>query len=671
MGALPIPSRFLEEPTKSPPAPKGVGFIPLREAGYRSGIPVETLSRRCRSEWGQIRMAALLKPEQGGKPCWHVREDAEAGFARAKSPELMPFDWASITEKQRRTIRLRKRILDSWYQARAELMELGFSEREVTERFIAAAHGEFGATFSRGTLFGWAKAYQSAGRSGLADGRLDHKRRTHTDEFVAELKYHFLRWGRRPSLSYVLTCEKAEEQGWAIPFGPERARQVLKAIPLKEREFHRLGGRAYDGQSGKYIPRDYEQLESNEVWISDGHTFNVFVEHNGRVIRPTLVGWMDARSRKIVGWQILAGAENSDAILLAFKRGVEEYGLPRSVYHDNGKSFDAQVLQGVTKQQRRRQGKGRPVLDLGVFERLEIEVRHALPFNAKAKTIERFWGTICTRFSERIESYCGGDTSKKPHDLEARKRNALRLSELCDVFGNWLDANYHNVPHRGQGMHGRTPNEVYCENLQQTRPIPQADVLDLELCPRVRLKVGRLGIHVNHTIYEAPELDALGGQEVQALIDDDLSRVKVLDLEGRFLCVAQCVRRVPFLATQEQLREAMAVVKRDRRRVRESMAIGPRAADDPIGRLQRIAERERADAPIPSPTSVKPFRSKLEADLPAIRAATQGAPESAATLKLPEDFSRGKELEADQGGIHVTLEDLFRVREEQDKRASG
>jgi len=87
----PILSR--ERADEIPAGPQGVRFIPLREAVWRSGIPPETLARKCRGEWAEMNLAMILQPEDGGKPCWQVREDADGRFARIKRLYLMPKKW--------------------------------------------------------------------------------------------------------------------------------------------------------------------------------------------------------------------------------------------------------------------------------------------------------------------------------------------------------------------------------------------------------------------------------------------------------------------------------------------------------------------------------------------------------------------------------------------------
>src|SRR4051812_6735425 len=110
MAALPVPSSITDQPTKTPPLPRGVMFIPLGEAAMRSGVPIETIKRWARGEWATIGLSMLAKPAAGGKECWHVREDADPRFSRAKSPDLIEIDWTKIPAKQQLSIRRRREL---------------------------------------------------------------------------------------------------------------------------------------------------------------------------------------------------------------------------------------------------------------------------------------------------------------------------------------------------------------------------------------------------------------------------------------------------------------------------------------------------------------------------------------------------------------------------------
>jgi len=626
MAGLPIPSSHLAEPTKSPPAPRGVMFIPLREACCRSGMPMETLARHCRGDWSQQNLAALMQPSDGGKACWHVREDADARFARAKSPDLLPIDWGKLNEKQRATVRRRRQLLGAWLDARGEDFARGFSERESTAAFVArlAADGE---GVSRGTLFRWFKGFQAAGLAGLADGRLvQNEGDLFADPFIEEMKRLYLKpRGHTKAFCYDMAVEKAEDRGWAIPFGQRQGCNILAAIPRKTAAFHREGARAYNAKHGRYIERDYSKLVSNEIWVSDGYTMDVSVNVGGKLMRPTLVSWMDVRSRYPVGWRIVPRAENADVILAAFRMGVQQHGLPEIAFHDNGEAYDAAVLQGRTKRQRR--GGELPAVDLGIFPRLEVSVRHSLPYNAKTKMNERWHLVVKERFCQRFETYTGGSPDEKPHDLEANKRagKAPTLEEVVDLFRAWLIADYTMKPHGGADMDG-APAEVFAKHLRHKRVIDERRLL-LETCRRERLKVGRNGVTWRGLTYQSPELDNMTGETVLMLIDDQNVNSATILCDGgpnggAVLCEAQLLRRLDVRASEEDVRDALAEVRRDNRRVREAGPARIRLADDPLERLQRIAAKRAGDEPKPSPETLRP--TGTHDHLPEMRIAGEG-----------------------------------------------
>ncbi len=177
MSALPIyiatPSTPESGGTNVPPAPRGAGFIPLVEAVRRSGMAMQTLANLCRDKWAALGLARKEVSADGGKPCWHVREDADGQFARGKSPEAMPFEWSKHTEKQREQVRRRKRLLDAWMETRAELFTHGLNTVEATGSFLKSLPGELAEPVSEKTLYRWHKAYRESGLVGLLDGRLE------------------------------------------------------------------------------------------------------------------------------------------------------------------------------------------------------------------------------------------------------------------------------------------------------------------------------------------------------------------------------------------------------------------------------------------------------------------------------------------------------------------
>jgi transposase InsO family protein len=614
MPALAIPTSNELAPTKIPPG-LGSVFITLREASFRSGVAMETLARRCREEWSPVSLAKLTAGE-GNRMVWHVREDADAGFARVKSPEWIAFDWSKLSAQQADRLRRRKLILDQWLDNRTDGMATGQTERACTDLFIARCRTT-GDRVGRTSLFRWYNCFRAGGYASLMDARLN-ARPVDADRkaFVDEMKRAFLSSRRYSAvMAYELASWTWHLAGKQPPFGVELGRKMLAKVDKKIACLHREGQRVYDAKYGKHVRRTYADMVSNETWTSDGHRLNFFIRVPGKdkPVRPVLLSWMDVRSRKIVGWKIVTSAENSDVILAAFRMGVTTHGLPQTVQHDNGEGYDATALQGVSKAGKR---KGElPSIDLGLFPRLNIGVTHSIAYNAKAKIIERWHRTLDERFSKLIPTYTGGSIATKPHDLEEQKaRNCPDLATVEAMFADWLAGDYHSREHDGIDMDGQTPNQVYADNLVEARPI-DAKLLEMELSKRIELKVGRNGIRVNYHDYEAPELDSMMGRTVLALVDDtDLGRVGVLDREGRWLCWASAIKATAYNATTEQLRDAIAHVRRDSKRVRQAEPAKKRLriASDPAERLAQLAELARASEPEATPKVVNPFVSKLD-----------------------------------------------------------
>ena len=151
----------------------------------------------------------------------------------------------------------------------------------------------------------------------------------------------------------------------------------------------------------KSIMRDDSTLEVGQVWVADGHTlsFDILNPQTGRAQRMTMIMVMDWASRYPVGAS-LAFTEDSQHILTAFRNGFINCAqiadnnsgtmavLPKYVYLDNGKAFRAKLFHERWEKHDLNKELG------GIFPRLNIGVRFAESYNAKAKIIERFFKTF-------------------------------------------------------------------------------------------------------------------------------------------------------------------------------------------------------------------------------------------------------------------------------------
>jgi len=646
------PALLPTTPLATLPAPAN-GWIDLPTAAKRSGKSIGHLRRWCGSATYapggvtlQSKGLAKLVTVPGAKPEWILKEEADPSFAAVKFADQLGTNLRGLTDRQRQTAQLRRLILDKWSEAVKAGFTLGFDKDKVTGRFVEQLFlGQIAGIpksieVCRRTLYRWEGLWDSGGLAALADGRGGGKVEKGADPFIEAVKHYYLSKRQLPlTTCHKMACLDAAEKGWEVP-SRRTCQRAIDGLPKGVVIKQRFGEEAYTNEAQSYIERDYSGLRSNQIWVGDHHQFDVICRHGDKLIRPWLTAWMDMRSRKIVGRQVFAHDPNSDTILSALRMGCLDAGVPETVMIDNGKDYDSYALNGRTKKDRWLIRKGKiqldPVYAGGVFAALGIEAKFVLPYHGQSKPIERFFGTV-EQQTPVWATYCGRSTAHKPEDLELQldRGNAPQLTDFIEWFsghGGWIET-YHNTVHTGDGMDGKTPNQVFAENLSCKRTTTP-ELLDvLLLKPTPPLKVGQNGVTWQGLRYgqHCPELIEMLGREVLLRVDDrDLSRVQVWTKEGRFVCVAPANERVPVNATSQELRKAIAATKSDRKLMKDFVEAGPRMADDLPDKILRARARVAA-AVKPGETldldtgevSLKPVRSPLEDQLPALQKALE------------------------------------------------
>jgi putative transposase len=535
------------------------------------------------------------------------------------------FDWRELTEARRQTLELRIRIVKGWKSAKADPRNDGKTIAGIADDYLAHLECD-GQRLTLRTLQRWEGDYSRDGEAGLCDGRWTERdggggggerndSRGPFAEFFGEVK-RLYRDQRRRSIAFCHDHAelRAKENGWPMP-SYKTTRRMIAAIPHRVVALRREGSRAYDAKHGPYIERDYTDLASNACWESDEHQYDVWViGPDGKLIRPWLLAWMDVRSRFYTGFKISATAGDTSVILATFRSAGMANGFPESIHVDNGKIYDARAMQGMSKVERRQFKKQKAWcaeqyrLASGVLPRLGVETHHAIPYNAKAKTIERSFGTIEDRFCRQFDTYCGRSPAERPADLQKQidAGKAPTLAEFTERFSEWLLIDYHMRPHEGDGLDGKTPAQVYAENLHTKRVLPEDKIDLLTRRDSGLLKVGRMGVTFEGLSYGANDLAHYWGREVYLLIDDaDRSTVQVYEPNGRLICVARSNERLPYLAKDTL---ALKAAQREKARVKRIAAeyhqSGMRIADSTVDTLHRLAMQKRAALPSPTPNLV-------------------------------------------------------------------
>lgn len=332
--------------------------------------------------------------------------------------------------------------------------------------------------------------------------------------------------------------------------------KVRKDIPEYAKTAFR-GGKKLLSDWLPYMERCTDDLASNSCWVSDHHLADVFVKTpRGKVVRPWITAFQDAKSRKIVGILVRSVSPDSTAIKQALRIGIGEYGIPEEIYTDNGKDYLSSELD--------------PDSANSVLNILGIHKRRAKPYHGQSKPIERFFGTLEDRFGKLFYSYVGSDGKERPEHMQKLKKdlekdsNIPTIENYTELLNNYINE-YNGTAHSGNGMDGKTPDEIYYNSFSKpAQMISDDNVLKILFGNSKECKVSNSGVRVCGINFMCEDLIDLLNKKVIAKYDpNDLGKVYIYTKEGKFVCQAIAKLKSPFRsATEEDFKEAAKQRKR-------------------------------------------------------------------------------------------------------------
>lgn len=415
-------------------------------------------------------------------------------------------------------------------------------------------------------------------------------------------------------------------------------RRVQNDIPEAVEVLGRQGEKAFRDRCAPYIKRVYDDMASNEWWIADNHTFDIITQgENGQRHRLYLTAFFDARSGIFTGCYVTT-APSSQSTLIALRKGILKYGIPENIYVDNGREFLTFDIGGLGHRAKKPKNDQERFDPPPVFERLGIKMTNAIVRNAKAKIIERRFRDVKDHLSRLFDTYTGGNVLEKPEKLKhVLKNGEIPLdSTLVDTVEELLDWYFNQQPYNGAvaADHGKTRQQVYNEYLYKKR-VASAEDLNLMLMRSARpQKVGRRGVHLDIAgqrldYWDDDMLMNLLGQQVYFRYDpDDLSEVRLYDLEDRFLMTAPVDNTavLTYGASREDVKEAMGKVRRMERVTKEALKVSAFPAFGKRTALELVMEQahESKMARIVPPADPKVLELQRPDEEPLLRAVAGG-----------------------------------------------
>lgn len=459
----------------------------------------------------------------------------------AKSPPAPGKTMEQLSADERAEAAMWIRILEDWQAYRAGYCG---SCAEADAEYIAKARQEHpGIRISYDILQRKLRAHKAGSLEGLVDKRGKWKEGTSQiddTDFQVFLSF-FLDLRRWP----FQKCYEYTEAyvGHKLPHISSFRRHIENDVPEPIKILGRRGQKAYDDICAAYTERTYDDLASNDWWIADNHTFDIFTQGDtGRPHRLYLTAFFDARSGIFTGC-FVTDNPSSQATIAALKNGVMKYGIPNNILVDNGREFLTFDVGGLGHRQKK--STKDEFTPPPIFARMGINMVNALPRNAKSKVIERRFLDVKNGLSRLFPTFTGGNVLEKPENLKhvLALGNITTDAELRKAVYTILEGYFNYQTYGGAVVRdrGKSRMQIFNENLVETRVVTEEHLhLLLMRSSRVQ-KVGRKGVYIPiegmKIHYWTPEFkSAWFGKEVYYRYDpDDLSYVRVYDLKDRFI----------------------------------------------------------------------------------------------------------------------------------------
>lgn len=439
--------------------------------------------------------------------------------------------------------------------------------------------------------------------------------------------------------------EVAEGRGWeSYPSIKTVARYIKHLMDKPGAESARYlaanGVREWKNKKMLKGRRDATSLKVMEYVVGDEHTFDFWVQWvapNGKVkaVRPKLVAWMDMRSRAIVGDVACVNA-NGNTLKESLVKMLYSHpgGVPHILHVDNGKDYTKKELTGQSRKKRN--------IDfafdaetVGFYQSIGIEeVGRSLPYQPWDKPIERFFSTVCSKFSKWFESYTGTLTGSKTYakrqkdvDGMLERGELLTMEEFFEAWTKWKNEKYHTREHRGLKDAGEkwiTPISLFENGERYEKAAPPREYVAMLLMKADTARVYNYGITKFGVTYADSELGKYIGQHVGIKWDiDDVTKLYVYDKEGRKICEAVAPELLAFgpHCSQATLEAHMKAQKQQLKNVREALEdfttpyelrVEQGRPSDAVGKLDLTIKAERSPKVIALPND-KEYRAEAAA----------------------------------------------------------
>jgi hypothetical protein len=503
-----------------------------------------------------------LRNKQSGNAAVSDKSDlsGRSDFTPPARIAPQPTDVAALPADVRATAKERARYIGMVDEAAASRR----MPKEQAAVFVAVNYAECFPNLVRGGKHGastltyasyknWKRKLQKSGT--LADNYVRGPRPVKGDERFWNIMWGmFLNQNHLPlAQAYRLACEAMRKTDPTVPV-PSIAAVRLAASRLDPAAviLAREGESAFKNHCMDFIRRDWTDVAPGECVIGDSRTFDTRVrvwddEKQAWIgVRPTITGLLDARSWFFASYWITAEPVNTGTLIDTLALYLYNTGgvPPKFAYFDNGKDYCARGYSTPFEAG----GK-----EHSIFGELGIKLITALPFNARAKTIERAFRDMMQQFDKAFPDYLGSKPTERTMGaayFDKHPEELPSLEQFSQIFATWLET-WHHTPKRGELHAGKTPAEMWGAR-PVSAPLSPEELRFALLQPVALRKVGcGPAVSYENELYYCDDLRF--GQEVLVKTDRlDERHVYVFTPEGALIGEARTRDRIKALALDDE-----------------------------------------------------------------------------------------------------------------------
>ncbi len=691
-------------------------WLRLDDAAALLGLSPRTLRFRA-AQWARSGKAQK-RESPSGAPTWYIHSSVDPRLSRchdARTREERVRDdlLASFPRHHLERAHRKAHWMHQWRKRLTVPRLAGKTDLDVSRDLVAdAKHAEDdGFKISVRSLQIWWNAYNEIGDDGQVRGL-----HALVDRYRDRPRFNGATPGDGPSRSpqaiqffysvywsehrlsirqcHGMTLARAKMEGWHWAPGVSATAVWLRNYDDRSKSFKmRFGRTAWARKFMPYAEQDWRAVEPSKFYAADHARCDFWVVHRGKLIRPWLTAVQDCRSRRIVGWTLVAEA-NQDSIIVAMRMAFHE-AVPDVFRLDNGKDFSSKAVAGDRKAELRRlraeYGKGlrrvveksRDLVPLtndprwsGVTAELGVDLIFAVPHSPWSKgTLERFFRTFHEQCGKGFATYCGNNTVNRPEampevlkgeviaeDGRFRLRDGSCIPSMEEAEGSvrtWIDL-YHLTPHCGRGIDGRTPMSVWNSAVGIRKVLPE--YLDFLMGVRGVYKVGPNGVTLtisgSSVSYgqRSAALRRWTGREVLVHQDPEIpARCLAFDPDTRRLIDAlEANERIHPAATMEEFKEKIREVRRGRvskKRFAQSSARRSRSAAQLLNQdtAAKLSQLQAMGTDIARP-HIPTLMTGFERQSKPVPAVFETIPDEYAAVNLSGAMSHARQGLLDGGG---------------------